>query len=385
MKRKLFLFIISILLIFKVQALDIVSKRAILVNLNEDKVLLEKAADEKTMIASLTKIITAITIIDNKEDLNETVLITSDMLKDLNGYVKVGLKAGDKLTYEELLYATMLPSAADAAQALAISMSGSIKEFSNLMNEEVKKIGVRNSHFTNPVGMDDKDNYSTARDLYKVLKYSLNNKIFKTIFEAKNYYIKNINKKIEKTIVTASKNYNLDTSIITGEKTGYTTDAGRCLASTSSIDNINYLMINLNAPINTLDYIMDSIKTYKYYKDNYGYKIIKNKNDILYKLKIKNSKQKYFDVVLNKDVVLYLNNYVDIEKISIKYSGIEFITSKNELNDKLGKIEFIYADEVLYTYDVYLDKEIKYYNYYLIIGISLLLITIIVVMLGKRK
>ena len=386
MKRKIIIIIIfSILFIFPVQALDLVSKKAILVNLNEDKILIDKDSNSKAMIASLTKIITAITVIDNKEDLNEEVVITYNMLKGLDGYAKVGLKVGDKLTYEELLYALMLPSGADAAQALAIATSNSIEEFSNLMNEEVKKIGVNNSHFTNPVGMDDIDNYSTAYDLYKILEYSLNNKTFKTIFEARNYNIKSINKKIEKTIVTASKYYNIDSSIIKGEKTGYTYLAGRCLASTATIDDINYLMINLNAPTNTLDYLKDPINTYEYYKKNYGYKIIKNKDDIIYRIKIKNSKQKYYDIVLDKNIELYLSNDVQINDIDIKYTGIELLTRKNKLNEKIGIIDFVYNDEILYTYDVYLNKDIKYYNFYLIISIPILILSISLLFIKKIK
>ena len=139
-----------------------------MVNLNEDMILYEKNADDKTEIASLTKIITAITILEHQSDLNKVVTVKYNMLTGLDGYAKAGYKAGDQVTYLELLYALMLPSAADAAQILAIDTAGSLDAFADMMNEEVVKIGAKNSHFTNPVGIDDEDNYSTALD-FKIL------------------------------------------------------------------------------------------------------------------------------------------------------------------------------------------------------------------------
>lgn len=119
--------------------IEVKSNNVIMYNLNDNSIIYEKNSNEKVSIASLTKIMTAITVIENKESLDEYVVISSDMLLGLDGYAKADLKVGDKVKVIDLLYALMLPSASDAAQALSISTSGSVYEFSKLMNEEAKK------------------------------------------------------------------------------------------------------------------------------------------------------------------------------------------------------------------------------------------------------
>lgn len=378
--KKILLTIILFIIVLSIYALEINSKSAILYNLNDDEILYEKDSNERLSIASLTKIVTAITIIEDS-DLNDEVVINYKMLTGLDGYARIWLRAGDRLTVEELLYAIMLPSAADAAQSLAIYKSGSIEKFSDLMNEEIKKIGVSNSHFTNPVGIDDEDNYSTARDLADILRYALKNDTFKTIYESNSYYIKSLGITIYKT----TNNRGIDTSIIKGSKTGFTYDAGRCLSSTASIDGVKYLFVNLGAREDTLDYISDAINTYEYYSNNYSYKDIVNNGDKLYTLKIKHSKEKEYDILSNEDVSKYLKNDFDKKDIEILYDGVEYIEKSIKLGDKIGEVSFKYDGEVLYKMDVFLDKEIKYYNYVLYISIAFILILAILILKKRGK
>ena len=380
--KKILFSILLFIVILPVYAIDlnINSKSAILYNLNDDEVLYEKDSQERLSIASLTKIVTAITIIENS-NLDDEVLINYNMLKNLDGYARIWLSVGDKLTVEELLYATMLPSAADAAQSLAIYKSGSIEEFANLMNDEVKKIGATNSHFTNPVGMDDEDNYSTASDLGLILKYALKNDTFKAIYESDEYYIKSLKRTVYKTTSTRG----IDTSIIKGSKTGFTYDAGRCLTSTAYIDGVEYLFVNLGAREDTLDYINDALNIYDYYSSNYSYKDIVNKDDKLYTLKIKHSKEKEYDIVSHENISKYLENDFDKKDVNIIYDGVEYIEKSIKLGDKIGEVSFKYNDEVLYIMDVFLDKEIKYYNYVLYISIILIVILGLFILKKKRK
>ena len=371
--KKIVLSLVLIIMSFNVSALELNSKKAILINLNDDMVLYEKDSEEKTSIASLTKIVTAITIIETS-NLDDEVSITYNMLKNLDGYVKVGLRYGNKITVKDLLYALILPSAGDAAQSLAIYKSGSIEKFADLMNYKVNEMGAYNTHFTNPVGMDDTDNYSTAKDLSIILKHALQNETFKTIFETDEYFIKSLNKKVVKTI----KEKSIDTSIIKGAKTGYTEDAGRCLASTATINGVDYLFVNLNANPNTLDYIKDAINTYEYYSSNYGYVTIVDENEVLYTLKIKGSKEKEYDILSDKKVEKYLSNQIKKSDIKIEYDGIDYIDRKIHKNDKIGTISFKYEDETLYTMDIILDREIKFYNYKLWISMSTIFILFII-------
>ncbi len=383
--KKIILGIAIFFLFISVNALDIKSNNAILYNLNDNNIIYEKNAYDKVGVASLTKIVTAITYIENNSDLDTKVTIKWSMLNGLDGYAKVGLYNGLKISRKDLLYALMLPSAADAAQALAIDNSGSISSFVDLMNEEVEKIGVKNTHFTNPVGMDNIDNYSTAYDMAQILIYALKNDTFKTIFESDSYYISSIDKKINKTVKDKERDYGINTSIIKGAKTGYTDDAGLCLASTSTLNDVNYLLITLGAPTNYPYHITDSIDIYNYYDTNYGYISILNEDDFLVSIKVKYSKLKHYDVYSNKNIKKYLLKTTKKEDIEYKYEGIELITKKIKKGDKLGTISIYLNDEVLDTYDVYLDIDIKYYNFKLYITVILIILAILIIRLRHKK
>lgn len=379
--KKIILIILTLFIFINVKAIEINSKNAILYNMNDESVIYEKNSDEIVQIASLTKIVTAITVIDNVEDLNEQVVITNDMLKGLDGYAKIGLKDGDKLSYLDLLYALMLPSAADAAQALAIQTSGSIEEFSNLMNQKVSEIGVTNSKFDNPIGKDSENNYSTAKDLSKILIYSLKNDIFKTIFNSNSYKIESLNKIVKKTIT----HYNTDTSLIGGSKTGFTYEAGRCLASTTTLEGVDYLLITLGADINSEYHAIDTVNLYDYYSSNYGYITILSKEDLLKTIKVKNSKIKTYDILSKEDVELYLEKTISKENLTYKYDGIEELNKKIKNGDKLGKVSVLNNDKIIYEFDVYLDTDIKYYNYPLYIGIGIFILIILFLIFRKKR
>ena len=383
--KKIIIGIVLFFLFIGVKALDIKSNNAILYNMNDNNIIYEKNAYEKVQIASLTKIVTAITYIENNRDLATTITIKWNMLTGLDGYAKVGLKSGDRITKLELLYALMLPSAADAAQALAIDNSGSIDSFVELMNKEVEKIGVKDTHFTKPVGMDNSENYSTAYDMAQILIYALKNDTFKTIFQADQYYLSSINKNINKTVKDKERDFGIDTSIIKGAKTGYTDLAGLCLASTSYINGVDYLLITLGTPTDYPYHITDSIDIYNYYDTNYGYVDILNKDDFLVSIKVKYSKLKHYDVYSNKDIKKYLLRTTKKEDIKYKYEGIELITKKIKKGDKLGTISIYLNDEVLDTYDVYLDIDIKYYNFKLYISVILIIFILILLSVKRKK
>lgn len=383
--KKIIIGIVLFFLFIGVKALDIKSNNAILYNMNDNNIIYEKNAYDKVQIASLTKIVTAITYIENNSDLDSYVTIKWNMLYGLDGYAKVGLYNGLKISRKDLLYALMLPSAADAAQALAIDSSGSISSFVDLMNKEVEKIGVKDTHFTNPVGMDSTANYSTAYDMAQILIYALKNDTFKTLFEADSYYMSSIDKKINKTVKDKERDYGINTSIIKGAKTGYTDMAGLCLASTSTLNDVNYLLITIGAPTNYPYHITDSIDIYNYYDTNYGYINILNKDDFLVSIKVKYSKLKHYDVYSNKDIKKYLLRTTKKEDIKYKYDGIELITKKIKKGDKLGTISIYLNDEVLDTYDVYLDIDIKYYNFKLYITVIAVILILLILRIKRKK
>ena len=358
------IFTLTIILLFCnvfAENLDLISDKYILYNLNDNKILMQKNENEETQIASLTKIMTIIVAIENITDFDEKVTITKDMVNNIEWDVaKIGLKSGDIVTYNDLLYGAMLPSAADCVNALAISISGNYKDFIGLMNNKVKELKLKHTHFENVVGLYSKDNYSSAYDVAEILKYSLKNKKFKQIFEAKEYVLTN-GKKINSTLKTYNKKVGEDISYITGAKTGYIKLAGNCLASTATIDNVNYLLVTLNAYSNKKSpHILDATSTYKYFSNNYSYKYILKKNDVVVNLKTKYAKEKNIDIHSSQEYKYYLKNDFNKESIKYEYDGIKEISYFTKKGTTLGKVKIKLNDEILETFELIYNENLTF-------------------------
>ncbi len=363
--------------------IDINSKNGIMYNLNDDIVIYEKNTNSEEEIASLTKIMTAIIVIENT-NLDDEIVIERRAFNGLEGYALAGLKVGDKVTVRDLLYALMLPSGAEAGNMLSFAFTESQDDFIELMNNKAIELGLDNTHFDNPIGIDSQDNYSTAADLAILLKYALKNETFKQIYTATEYTTSN-GLKLSRTIDKYANG--LDISLIKGDKTGHTEAAGYCLSSISTIDGIDYLIITLGAET-TKEFISDHVNLYNYYSTNYSYRNILNDKQLLVSIPIKNGKKDTLEIYSDKEIKKYLNNDLDLSKIVYEYNGIELITKNVKIDDKLGTITIKYDDEVLDTYDVYLKEKIEYkFEFGKLIKwvISLIGIYLFIKLLFKRK
>jgi len=386
--KKFFICIFTLFIFsMSVSAIDITltSKEAIIYNLNDDNVIYEKNSNEQTKIASLTKIMTSLVVLENINNIDDTVTVEYKDLQGLKGYAVAGFKAGDTVTYKDLLYALMLPSAADAANILARSIAGNTEEFVNMMNDKANKLGLKNTKFSNPIGMDN-DNYSTAYDLSIILKEAIKSDLFKELYNTDSYTTTN-NIKLTKTTSKIASKYNLDISNLTGSKTGFTDEAGYCLASTATYNNVNYLVVTLNSE-ELPNHIKDTLNLYNYFDTNYSYKEILKDKQLLKTIKVKDSKTKEYKIYSKKSITKYLSNDIDISKIEYKYSGVEKLNRKIKKGDYLGKVKIVYGSDTLDTYKVYLDKDIKYYNYWLLlipVGIVILIIWIKIKLKKKKR
>ena len=386
--KKFFVCIFTLFIFsMSVSAIDITltSKEAIIYNLNDDNVIYEKNSNEQTKIASLTKIMTSLVAIENINNIDDTVTVEYKDLQGLKGYAVAGFKAGDTVTYKDLLYALMLPSAADAANILARSIAGNTEDFVNMMNDKANKLGLKNTKFSNPIGMDD-DNYSTAYDLSIILKEAIKLDLFKELYNTDSYTTTN-NIKLTKTTDKIASKYNLDISNLTGSKTGFTDEAGYCLASTATYNDVNYLVVTLNSE-ELPNHIKDTLDLYNYFDTNYSYKEILKDKQLLKTIKVKDSKTKEYKIYSKKSITKYLSNDIDISKIKYKYSGVETLNRKIKKGDYLGKVKILYNSDTLDTYKVYLDKDIKYYNYWLLlipVGIIILIIWIKIKLKKKKR
>lgn len=217
---------------------DTSAQAAIVVEANSGTVLYEKNADKRMLIASTTKMLTALIALENCE-VDEKVIIPDDF-PVIEGS-SIYLKAGQELTVLELLYGLMLASGNDAAVALALHVSGSIAYFSDLMNQRAKELGCKNSHFVNPNGLDAGEHFSTARDLSMIASEAMKNKTFCEIVSTKS-------------ITLAGRSFRNHNKLLwncpgaLGIKTGFTESAGRSLVSCAERSGMRLICVTLSAP-----------------------------------------------------------------------------------------------------------------------------------------
>lgn len=378
--KKIVLFILCFFtFIINVFALDdptLYSKNYCLYDLTDDKIIYEKNIQERTNIASLTKIMTTITAIEKINNLDDYVTITSEMLSNIKYDASLaGLKIGDKLTYKDLLYASILPSGADATQALAYSLSGSINNFVNDMNTLAKKIGMESSNFVNVTGLDIDNHYSTVSDLLKMLQYALKNETFKTIYTTKSYTLSN-GLVVDATVKKYNNLMKLDVSRIIGSKTGYTNKAGLCISSIFESNNHEFIFISTNAEFIYGNYynLKDNLNIINFMDKNYNNQTTVKSTDIIKTIPVNFSNIPKYDVHLSKDALTYLPNDYNKDDIKVNYNGKTSITFLDN-NKQIGKVTITYKDNPIYEEDILL-KDVKI-NFYLLVIINLLIVLFI--------
>lgn len=381
--------------ILKVDALEIDSKHAVLYNLNDQQVVYEEGKDERVSVASLTKIMTTITAIENIVDYNQEIIIKSSMftgLREQNAAV-IGLRDGQKVTYRDLLYGMFLGSGADATRAISISIAGSEEKFVELMNKKAKELKLSNTHFVNTVGLDDELHYSTVDDIAKILNYAFQNDKFKEIFTTKNYTLSDNSIKVSSTFFKTAEKAVIDSSFILGAKTGYTENAGRCLASIAfdEVNQITYLLVTTNAKV-TPNHVRDAVTVYDYYFKNYKYHTLIAKGEVLIKIPTKYSKQKEVKISSNKEIKKYLSNDFSKEDVRIDYKGEKIITPSMKKKERLGVVGIYYKDELVSEVDILLPEKISFSLLVFIsihritfITLSIFIIAIIVLCIGLKR
>lgn len=238
------------------------SRRYIVYDRISKSMIIGKNEDIKSAMASTTKIMTTIVILE-KADLNETVTVSAKA--GGTGGSRLGLKRGDKASVRDLLYGLMLRSGNDAAVALAEHVGGSVKEFAELMNEKAIELGLTNTHFVTPHGLDDANHYTTALELAKLTDYAMNNETFSKIVGTKSItiYINNQPRQINNTNELLGV-----LNGVVGVKTGFTNNAGRCLVTETKRNNMDIITIVLGADTKK-DRTKDSVNLIEYTYSKY--------------------------------------------------------------------------------------------------------------------
>lgn len=368
------------------------SKTIEVYDLTDNKVLYEVNSSKTTSIASLTKIATVLTSIENIKNIDEKVTISKEILDTVSVEAsRAGLKQGDMVTYEDLLYCSMLPSGADCTQALAILNSGSIDKFVEKMNKLVKEIGLTNTHFVNVTGLDEKEHYSTAEDIRKLLVYALKKPLFRKIYTTKEYKLSN-GLLVKTTLYKYNANKS-DINKILGSKTGYTTDAGYCLSSLSTINKHEIIIIVLNSSQlgNKFYNVIDTIKLINFIGENYKEEKLVEKGHMIKEIPVNLSDIDTYQIKASNDVLKFLPNDYNKDNLKIEYDGVDNLSYKNKKDSKIGVINYYFEDELILKEDVILDKIINLNiiklikKYFLVIIAIILLIVFLIIKKYKLK
>lgn len=230
---------------------EIAAEGAVLYDVTHDRFLFEKNADEKFYPASITKILTALLVLEHA-NMDETVTYSKNAVTRLeSGAVTLGLVEGDKVSVKDSLYGLMLRSANEAANGLAEHVGGSLYGFADMMNAKAKELGCTGSHFVNPNGLNDSDHYTTARDMAKIAKAAFANEAFCKITSTTSYQFPATKKADARTVTMGHKMlYESDSRYydgIVGGKTGYTSLAGNTLVTCAERDGVRMIAVILKS------------------------------------------------------------------------------------------------------------------------------------------
>jgi serine-type D-Ala-D-Ala carboxypeptidase (penicillin-binding protein 5/6) len=337
---------------------------AILIDSETGRVLYEKNADTKMYPASTTKVMTAL-LASNYKDLDEQVTASQNVVNIERGSSQIYLNPGEILTMKQLLYALMLPSANDAAIAIAEHIGGSIDGFATLMNEKAQSLGAVNTHFVNPNGLHDDNHYTTARDLSMIAREGMKNPIFREIVSTYQYVIPPTNKQVERNYLTngnkliskVNNKYKYEYAI--GIKTGYTTKSQHCLVGGAKKDNLELISVVLG---DSKEFMYpDSIALFEYGFANFKKLEILKKDMIVTTIEIKNGDRK-LNLLASEDYLLTgkeeeLEAIQKTMVIALK-EGIEAPVKKGDVigtvsysldNNKQKSIELLAEEDVVST------------------------------------
>ena len=339
------------------------ARHAIVLDRNSGTVLYGKNENEQCKMASTTKILTAIVVIENSPDLSAIVTVSSKAAH--TGGSRLGLSTDDKISVYDLLYGLLMVSGNDAAVALAEFTSNDINGFSILMNQKANELGLTSSHFITPHGLDQEEHYTTAYELAKIADYALKNEKFRKIVGTKNCNI---------TINGASKNISNTNELLEylngvyGIKTGFTNGAGRCLVTSCKRGELDIITVVLGADTKKIR-TSDSIKLIDYIYKNYEIvnvkKIIGDKfNDWL---KI-NENRVYVNKGITNEMKLSIEN-LSFEKMAVKkqnkdiinveINAIFYFEAPVKEKSTVGNLKVIIDGKEIEILDIYNEKEVE--------------------------
>ena len=321
-----------------------------------------KNENKQTAMASTTKIMTAIIVLENCKNLDEVVTISAKAAG--TGGSRLGLKKDDQVTVNDLLFGLLMRSGNDAAVALANYTAGSVENFANMMNKKAQELGLVNTHFVTPHGLDNPNHYTTAYELAKLADYALKNSVFSTIVKTKYVTIKINNQ--PKELKNTNELLLADVEGVYGVKTGFTGNAGRCLVTSVKRNNMDLIIVVLGADtrkdrakdtLKLIDYAFKEFKMksieetaqeeYELWKNANESRITINKGTS--KLKTKLGKIKIKQIATNKE-------------LSAEVHNINYLEAPVEAGSKIGEIIIKNGDNIIEKVDIEAKNSIQKNN-----------------------
>lgn len=316
-----------------------------------ERVLFNKGGMERKSIASLTKIMTAIVVLENVD--KDFVITVSNKAASIGGST-VGIKKGDKIKVENLLYGLLMSSGNDCAIALAEGTCGNVENFCNAMNKKAKEIGAKNTNFVTPHGLDNEMHYSTCLDMAKIMNYALQNKKIAEIMQTKEKDVNfgSFNKRLRNTnrLLHNEKN-------ITGGKTGYTSLANRCLAVSAKKNDLEVIAVLLgsqdtNIRFNEAKEVLDMCLL--------KYDMVDLSKQMRWYVSVdveKGNIPKYEEYI--KESLTFPLSKEEREKISVEEEIIPKIVAPLKKGSLIGIIDMYIEKEKIFTKNIYLKEDIK--------------------------
>lgn len=348
MKRLVCFFIVLCLLAFPLNAgaVSTSAKAAILINADTGEVIYEQNSKEKLPMASTTKIMTALLLCE-KGEMEKQITVTDEMVR-VEGS-SMGLLAGDKVSFKALLYGMLLASGNDAANVTAYALGGTVNGFVKMMNEKAESLGLNNTHFETPSGLDGDEHYTTAENLANLARVCMQNPIFKEAASSKSATLEYGNPPYRRTLTNHNKLLKTFDGAI-GVKTGFTKKAGRCLVSAAERDGKRVIAVTLKDPNDWADHTALL---------NYGLEQIKT-------TKISPSQKEYtLDVIASREgsITVSIEDYkvtsLDDEGFSYEINLPNFVYAPIKKGEKLGSTEYFKNGVKIAQKDIVANKNIE--------------------------
>ena len=377
MRKYIFPIILIFCLIFSIPAsayqvsgFEVTAKAAVLMSLDTDEIIYSKNLDTKVYPASLSKLLGAIVLLEKTPDLDkEIITMTKEAENEIlgTGAAVVGFKVGEQVTAREALAALLIHSGGDCAIAIAHHYGGDSAGFMDMVNAKAQEIGMKNSHFGNPVGLHDEQTYTTVNDLILLTKYALKYDIIMELANKPRYTMKATNMSGERNLSTTNMLIDNTTSYYylyaKGLKTGFTDEAGRCLISTATYNGYTYLCILTgckNDWNNRIEFI-ETANLYRWAFNNFSYKTVIDASNPITEMPVRLSLDADFVSLYAKEPLTSIfPDDADTSTVKIVPElSAESIDAPVKKGTVLGTAKVIYAEQELGRVDLVAGTDVK--------------------------